>query len=153
MNTTTENAGLEQVLKQAVPSCLDNIVRERRDELCLRLSTAEDLAELPPMVSIMDNQKRVKATVNDWRIVCLDQGAIGKSHVLTGVDANTDHAWGTSLVKSIDFENHLLLTENSLYRLGTKGEGEPTFNVLLHLCALFNKWGWGKRFGVPQIFY
>lgn len=148
-----DKTGLEQALKQAIPSSLDDIIRARRDEVSLRMSTAEDLAELPPIVSILANQKQVKATVNEWRIVCLDQGATGKGLMLTGIDAKTEHVWATSLVKSVDFENHLLLTENSLYRLGTKGEGEPTFHTLLHLCYMFHKWGWGAKYGVPEIFY
>jgi DNA-binding Xre family transcriptional regulator len=141
-----------QVMNDVIPSCLDNIIREHRDELNLRMSSAEDLAELPPIVSAMDNQKQVKATVNEWRIVCL-AGSIGKGLMLTGVDAKTGNIWATSLIKAIDLENHLVLTSNSLYRLGSKGDGEPTFNTLLHLCYMLHKWGYGPRHGVPEIFY
>lgn len=148
-----EEARLKQALEKAIPSCLDDIIRLRREEVSLRMSTAEDLAELPPMVSMLDKQKQVKATVNEWRIVCLDQGAVGKGLVLTGIDARTENVWGTSLIKSADIENHFVLTSNSLYRLGTKGEGEPTFHTLLHLCYMLHKWGVGARFGVPHVFH
>lgn len=148
-----EETGLQQALEKTIPSSLDNIIRERRDELSLRMSTAEDIAELPSMVSLFDNPKQVKATVNEWRIICLDQNIVGKSYMLTGIDASTGNVWATSLIKSVDLENNLVLTGNSLYRLGTKGEGEPTLNVLLHLCYMLHKWGLGTRFGVPPIFY
>ena len=149
-----KEAGLKQVLEKTIPSSLGDIIRERRNELSVRLSTAEDFAELPPMVSMLDEQKQVKATVNEWRIICLDQREDGKRRfMLTGIDAKTDQIWATSLVKSVDFKNHLVLTANSLYRLGTKGEGEPTFHILLHLCHIFHKWGFGARFGVPHVFY
>lgn len=149
-----DEMGLKQVFEKAIPSSLDDIIRVRRSELFMRLSTAEDFAELPPMVSILDEQKQVKTTVNEWRIVCLDQRSVGKREfVLTGIDAKTDRVLATSLVKSVDFENHLLLTGNSLYRLGTKGEGEPTCHILLHLCHVFHKWGLGVRFGVPHVLY
>lgn len=147
-----DKASLEQALKQAIPKSLDDIIRLRRDELSLRLSTTEDFAELSPMVSMLDNQKRIKATVNEWRIICLDNNG-RKKHMLTGIDAVTGNVWATSFLRSVDFDNNLILTENSIYRLGTKGEGEPTFHVLLHICYMFHKWGFGPSFGVPEIFY
>lgn len=146
-------AGLKQALGKAIPSSLDDIIRARRNEMTLRMSTAEDLAELPLMVSMFDHQKQIKATVNEWRIVCLDRNIDGKNYMLTGIDARTGNVWATSIIKSVDLENQLVLTRNSLYRLGTKGEGEPTFHILLHLCYMFHKWGLGERFGVPKIFY
>lgn len=143
---------LEKSIKQAVPCSLDDIIRKRRDELSLRLSTAEDFAELPSMVSALDNQKQIKATINGWRVICLDNNG-RKKHMLTGINEATGHVLATSLLKSVDLGNDLLLTENSIYRLGTKGEGEPTFHELLHLCYMFHSWGFGARFGVPEIFY
>lgn len=153
-----DKAGLEQVLKQAAPSCLDDIIRSHRDKLSVRMSTAEDLAELPPMVSIMGvgEQKQIRATINDWRIICLNINTAdqsGKRHILTGYNEETKNVWATSFLKSVDFENKVVLTENSIYRLGTKGEGEPTFDLLLHICAIFHQWGFGTRYGVPHIFY
>lgn len=146
------SAGLQEALEKAIPHSLDDIVRIRRDELSLRLSTAEDIAELPPIVSMLDNQKQIKATVNEWRIVCLcTKGK--KEHMLTGIDESTGNVWGTSFVRSVDFDNNLLLTENSIYRLGTKGDDEPTLHILFHICYMFHKWGFGSRFGVPAIFY
>lgn len=140
-------------LKDMFPKSLDEIIRLRRDELSLRLSTTEDFAKLPPMVSMLDNQKRIKATVNDWRIVCLDFHHKGKQHILVGEDAVTGNTWATSGLKSVDFENSLVLTQNSIYRLGDKGEGEPTFYILLHICHMFHRWGFGAGFGVLEIFY
>ena len=145
--------GLKQALEKAIPFSLDDIIRARRDEMALRMSTAEELAELPSMVSMFDNQKQVKATINEWRIVCLDRNVDGKNYMLTGIDARTGNVWATSIIKSVDIESHFVLTRNSLYRLGTMGEGEPTFHTILHLCHILHKWGLGARFGVPYIFY
>jgi len=144
---------LDQALKQALPNSLDNIIRENRDRLTLRMSTADELADLAPMVSMLGHQKQIRATINEWRIDCLDQHLSGKSHILVGINVATGNVWATSFLKAVDFENGLVLTENNIYRLGTKGEGEPAFHLLLHICALFHKWGFGPSFGVPHIFY
>lgn len=147
------NDNLEQALKQAIPENLDNIIREHRDRLTLRMSTADELTELPPMVSMLGEQIQMRATIKDWWIVCLDQNQIGKNFILVGTNESTDEVWATSAIKSVDFENGLVLTDNSVYRLGQKGDGEPTFPFLLHLCSQFHKWGFGPTFGVPHIFY
>lgn len=143
----------EQALKQIVPSSLDDIVRIHRDELTVRLSTAEDLAELPSMVSVPNDQIQVRATIHEWRIICLDHNAAGKKHILTDYIETTNSVWGTSMLISADLDKNLILTENSVYRLGTKGNGEPTTDLLLHICYLFHSWCFGARYGVPEIFY
>jgi len=33
------------------------------------------------------------------------------------------------------------------------GGNKPTPDLLLHICNLFHQWGFGKTFGVPEIFY
>ncbi len=148
-----ETDGLDQALKLAIPDSLDNIIRKNRDQLTLRMSTPEELANLAPMVSMLGDQKQIRATILDWRVVCLDQHNFGKKHILVGVNGATKNVLATSFLKSFDVKNSMVLTENSIYKLGKKGEGEPTFHLLLHICALFHKWGFGQSFGVPHIFY
>ena len=131
-------------LEQYLPKSLDEIIRARRDECSLRLSTPEELASLKPMVSKLANAKHIKATINEWRIICLTLPS-GKAHILTGVNESSQEAWATSSIVSADFENHLVLTDNSIYRLGTKGEGEPHLSILLHICHIFHSWGFGPR--------
>lgn len=144
---------LEQAVAQIIPSSLDDIIRLRRDEFALRLATAEEISALPSMVSTLGHQIQIRATINEWRIVCLDHKVAGKKYILTGYNESTKMTWGTSELKSADLGNNLILTENSIYKLGTKGEGEPTPDLLLHICHLFHQWGFGKRFGVLEIFY
>lgn len=144
---------LENAIKQIIPSSLDDIVRLNRDLLTLRLSTPEDLAELSDIASGMDDHVQARATIREWRIICLDLNAAGKKHILTGYVESTNTVWGTSLLLSVDLGRNLVLTENSVYRLGSKGNGEPTADILLHMCHLFHQWGFGARFGVPEIIY
>lgn len=146
--STPELASLEQYL----PKSLDDIIRDRRNVCSLGLSNTEDFASLPPMVSMLDNIKQIRATINDWRIVCLTLPS-GKNHILTGINETSNNAWATSALKSVDFQNNLVLTENSIYRLGIKGEGEPDLAIRLHICYCLHSWGLGAPLGVPRIFY
>lgn len=146
--STPELASLEQYL----PKSLDDIIRDRRDVCSLRLSNSEEFASLPPMVSMLDNVKQIRATIKDWRIVCLTLPG-GKNHILTGINETSNNAWATSPLRSVDFENNLALTENSIYRLGIKGKNEPEFHILLHICYCLHSWGLGAPLGVPRIFY
>lgn len=143
--------GIDAV-EEYLPKSLDEIIREHRDECSLRLSTPEELASLKPMISKLANVKYIKATINEWRIICLTLPS-GKFHILTGINEASHEAWATSSIVSVDFENQLVLTDNSIYRLGTKGEGEPPLSILLHICYIFHSWGFGDRLGVPRIFY
>jgi hypothetical protein len=142
-------------IESFIPKLLDEIIREHRDEFSLRLSTAEDFAALPPMVSSIGHQKMVRATINEWRIVCLvrSAGLGGNLLILTGIHQAQDCVWYTSPIVSADFENNFVFTENSLYRLGSKGEGEPDLSIILHICSCLHSWGIGAHLGVLQVFY
>ena len=141
-----------QSFDQIMPKSLDDIIRKQRDTHSLRLSTAEDFVDLPPIVAMMNNPKQVRTTINEWRIVCLVKPS-GKMHFLTGINEARGTYWMTSTLKSVDFVNNLVLTENSIYRLGSKGEGAPNLHILLHLCSCFHSWGFGDFLGAPHIFY
>ncbi len=141
-----------QALNELIPESLDDIIRANRDECSLSLSTVHDLAELPMIVEVVAKQTSVRAKLNNWRFVCLDNGK--KAHLLTGIHVARNCVWSTSVVVAVDLEHGLALTRSgSIYQLGTKGEGEPEADILLHICAQFHKWGIGQMLGVPHIFY
>lgn len=145
-------ASADDIIRKSLPASLGDIVRKNRDKFSLRLANPEDFARLKPMVSMLDNFKQIRATVNDWRIICLVQPA-GPALILTGINESRQAPWATSEVLSVDFENALVLTSNSIYRLGSKGEDEPNIYILLHICATFHIWGFGEHIGAPHIFY
>jgi hypothetical protein len=150
-----EPATLEQAIKQLVPNSLDDIIRAHRDEFSMRLANVEDVAALPKMISMLDKQKPIRATIQQWRIVCFARHAKlgGNALILTGTHEARGCNWATSFVKAVDFENGLVLTENSVYKLGIKGEGEPHLHILLHICHALHKWGYGDYLGVLSVFY
>jgi len=59
----------------------------------------------------------------------------------------------TSQVLMLDLAAGFAKTENSSYRLGKPGEGEPPRAYLVQLCAILNDMGVGKTLGVPEVFF
>ncbi len=144
---------VNQALNEFIPKSLDDIIRANKDECSLSLSTGDDLAELPMIVEVVANQKSISANLYRWRFVCLN-GNGTKSHFLTGIHEAPGCVCATSVIVAIDLEHGLALTRScSIYQLGTKGEGEPETDILLHICAQFHNWGIGEMLGVPHIFY
>lgn len=144
---------LEQAINELIPKSLDDIIRAKRDECSLSLSTREDLNELPMIVEVAEKPKSIRATLNNWRFVCVNNNGT-KSHLLTGIHEAQNCVWSTSVIVAIDLEHSLALTRSgSIYKLGTTGEGEPETDILLHICVQFHNWGIGEMLGVPHIFY
>ena len=144
---------INQAINEKIPKSLDDIIRSNREECSLSLSTSEEIDELPAMVEVVVNQKSISATLNNWRFICLNTNGT-KAHILTGIHKAQGCAWGTSVVVAIDLKHSLALTRSgTVYQLGTKGEGEPETDILLHICTQFHKWRIGEMLGVPRVFY
>ena len=142
-------------LEDIIPKSLGEIITKNRDKVSLRLAAVEDFAALAPMVSSIDHQRPVRATINEWRIVCLvvSPELGGNKLIVSGMHQAQNCTWCTSAVVSVDFENNLVLTSNSIYQLGSKGEGEPDMHILLHICHCLHSWGIGEYLGALPIFY
>lgn len=146
--TSDEKKSLEDIF----PKSLDEILKKHRDECSIRLSSEADFENLEPMVASMSVQKPIRATINEWRIICvLDKDR--KYLFLTGTLKANGHPYMTSDIVSVDLANNLVLTKNSLYQLGGKGDGEPRFHILMHICAMLHSWGVGEYYDVPHVFY
>ena len=146
---------LEKTIEDLIPKSIDDIIRNRKDECSIRLAKTHELMKLAPMVSMMNELKPVKAIVDDWKVICITLNG-EPNYFLIGErrDRNIrNNLLMTSRVKSIDFASNMVLTNNSIYQLGTKAKDEPKTGELLHICATLTDWGLGSRFGVPSIFY
>lgn len=139
-------------LEEAVPRSLDQIIRVNRDEFSLRLSILEDFESLPQMSLPLSSTTHNSVAINDWRVVCLSH-RLGNHLFLTGIHEIQRVPWMTSKINSVDFGNNLVLTGNSVYSLGSKGDGDPNLHILLHICATFHKWGLGSALGVLPVYY
>jgi hypothetical protein len=147
------NRQLEKAIEDMLPKSVDDIIRVHRDRCSIRLVGNQELmSALPSMVSKLNVQKPVKAILDDWRIICVTLDGkclyflIGKRHDRGGLIM-------TSNVNAVDFASNKVLTNNSVYQLGARGNDKPDTGVLLHICATLRSWGFGAGFGVPAIFY
>lgn len=142
---------IEQQLKRLVPSGLDDIIREHRDELRLALATDAELKALE--TTIADAPARHQLV--QWNVLVLQATAANgqvSSPRLIGRVVDTGESWITSHVVGIDFEQGLVQTKRSLYRISGPRAEENDID-LLHICASLHDWGLGARFGVPHFVY
>lgn len=142
-------------LSNLLPKTMDDIIQKNRHLYSLRLSFHEELNTLPPMVALIADHRQVKAKISVWRFICWvrPEEIGGPVHFLLGINKARQRIIMTSDVRSVDFENGLVLTKNSLYRLGCKGNGDPEVRMLLHICATLHVWGHGEFMGIPHVFY
>ena len=148
-------ASAEKTISDLIPKSLDNIIRARRDKYALRLTMFADFEGLPHLVEAMGGiQRNVKGELTAWQIICFEDIKKQSEDRLFLIGYKNGGVFMTSPVKSVDFKNGMLLTENSLYRLiGAEARGEPDTDLLIHICTTFNAWGVGQHLGVPQFFY
>lgn len=142
---------IEQQLKRLLPSGLDDIIREHRDELRLALATEAELKTLE--TTIADAPARHQLV--QWDVLVLHATAANgqaSSPRLVGRLVDTGESWITSHVVGIDLEQGLVQTKSSLYRISGPRAEENDID-LLHICASLHDWGLGARFGVPHFVY
>lgn len=143
-------------IEDHIPKSLDEIIRLRRESFSLRLSSRDEIASLPAVIG--GDGTAFQATIDNWYLICLAYSKAADmapqlTHFLLGINREADCAWMTSAVNAIDQERSFVRTNNSLYGLGPKGEGNPDLNLILHVCHTLHKWGIGKQLGVLEIFY
>lgn len=133
-----------------IPKSLDDIIRLHKDEASIYLSTSDQIQGLTR--AIVDiNERDVKDTVENWRLISLDSK--GKVAVLLlGDGRESRHPWITSPLQAVDLGAGLVVTTNSVYALGTPGEGEPDTDHLIRICAFLAP-GAQQYFGIPAFFY
>lgn len=143
---------LIQAITNIIPQSLDDIIRENREHVELLLSTEEEISTL---VRPIANPPSLKDTIDDWRMISLvDKGQARTSVLLLGNSQKNHSAWITSPVLEVDFDQMVVLTRSgSLYQLGSRGNGQPTRDQLIHVCATLHTWGLGEFLGAPHFFY
>ncbi|WP_173058997.1 hypothetical protein [Sulfurimicrobium lacus] len=137
-------------ISEIFPTSLDSIITKRRDEIELHLTTAAEIEELQTDI-FTDHEKD---TIDDWRLITMEGLLINQRRImLLGDSRILGHAWITSRVRQIDLQRNVLVTSNSIYKLGLKGEGEPNIHHLIAVCAALTRWGSGEALGVTPFFY
>jgi len=142
--------GLTENTTELMPKSLGDIIRLNRDLAELRLAKT---AEIDSLVGPVDIPAGVKDEIGNWRLVSLIDKTNHTAQVLLVGDSQArKHPAITSPVLRIDFAKGIVLTRSqSIYKLGTRGLGEPPEDDLLCLCAALHRWGSGIALGVPHI--
>lgn len=133
-----------------LPQSLDDIIRANRTHAELRLAKTQ---EIDALVGKLDINGLAKDEINNWRLVSfVDKVSKVTRVMLIGDSVNSKHPAITSPLASIDLTKGVALTASkSVYKLGTRGFGEPPRDGLAFLCAAMHRWGNGVTLGVPRV--
>lgn len=144
---------LSAALEALIPKSLDDVIRKNRNAARLRMTTDKELFEL--YGSLVPGP--LKETIEDWRFISLDLQSLAGSVTMTfllGNRLSNGNPRITSDVIKVDLDRGLVVTNSgSLYKLGSKGKGEPPFEGLVMISSAFHSWGFGEALGVPSFFY
>jgi len=136
-----------------LPKSLDEIVRRRRDEVQIRLATATEIKALGEFIGDAKmSQGEVKDTISEWYPILFRVRDDMQIRLLGHFEKRKEILLSSD-VAVLSPENGLAKTENSFYRLGKRGDGEPPRHFLVVLCAILTKTGAGRVLGVPEVFF
>ena len=152
--TASDEDRLREALEKIIPKSLDDVVRRNRDKMRIGRATLEEIARRMAAVEPEDPRD----TLEEWRIIAFRTeapfGLFGDGMLLLlGYATEARASWITSEIQRIDFDRRLVRTRNSVYRLGTPGQGEPPTEDLAVLCAVLHEWGVGDLLGAPHFFF
>lgn len=148
------SSNLIKQAKDLIPESLDDIVRKNRHLLQLKYANKEDVLKLT---------KRIQAT--SFKGTLVDAFLYKRLTKLSEVEPVcavgyliTDSgkiAFHTSQVVGLDNYQKIIATASgSYYRIDSFADtGQTDSNLLLHICHVSHRDGWGTHFGVPEIYY
>ncbi|MBF4989462.1 hypothetical protein [Methylophilus sp. 14] len=148
------SSNLIQQVKDLIPKSLDDIVRKNRHLLQLEYANSEDVLKLTKRIqttsfkgSLVDAflYKRI-IKISEVEPVC----AVG--YLITDLGKIAFH---TSQVVGLDDEQKIILTNSgSHYKIESLSDTQNTDSTLLmHICHVAHRDGWGNHFGIPEIYY
>jgi hypothetical protein len=122
-----------------------------RPGVSLYSTTPQQIRDRAADIVAIDTRS-ARAIVDDWQLITLHRHDTDQSAVfLVGQVQGTYKTRVTSPVAQIDLANSLVVTQNSLYALGEKGDGEPSLPQLMAIVCVFERWGIANALGMPQI--
>ena len=97
--------------------------------------------------------RHVRAIIDDWHLISLHRHDTDEVRIhLVGEVRGTRRIRITTPLREIDQAADLVITQNSVYSLGSRGAGEPSHRHLLAIIHVFHAWGLGLALGMPRIF-
>lgn len=107
---------LQTTLQSLIPKTLDDVFRANREIGQLTLATDAELTQMKGFVE----DAGIRHTLTDWQILSVRlhiDGQVQVSPRLVGSVQETGQFWMTSYVLSVDLEQGLIKTRNSVYRV------------------------------------
>ena len=133
-------------VRAKIPSSLDDVIKLKRRDYKLRLTTDEEIFDLYnrispyPPTDIIDN----------WNLITLESPHGNLVLLLGEVRRKNGCPRITSDVVSVDLSRGFLTTiSGSLYQLGSPKNAPPTELELYLVCRTFHSWRIGAELGVP----
>lgn len=150
--TDVENA-IRAQLEAMLPKSIDDIVRLHREELCIRIATADDLA---PLLSDSMPIASPRGDIENWSLIALDatvQGQRNNAVFLIGYHISRRCTWITSRVLKViecGTVKSVLTNSGNLYNMRSAQSDKID---LTFLCAWLRQNGIGDYFGVPEFIW
>lgn len=136
-------------INASIPKKLSDLITRNRDMMRLRYASAEDLANMHMDIPVT-NLKGVLTQAFFYKRIVPSKNAV----VICLVGFNNDQAFHTSKVVAYDKVNKVALTASgSHYKVKSFKRGAPDLLLLLHICFMFHRDGFGKFLGTPHVFY
>lgn len=146
------DSGITKLI-ELVPKSLDDIIRKNRNELKLEYVIPDELSTLNQPFKITN----LKGTIEDAFLYKRIISGNEIEHIfLVGFMKLEDDrvAYHTSPLKLIDLENRAVLTNSgSHYMITNFSNHNPIQDLLIHICVVAHRDGWGEHFDVPHFFY
>lgn len=147
---TDFESAMRSQLEAMLPKSIDDIVRLHREELCIRVATADDLA---PLLSDSMPIANTQGDIESWSLITLDaiiQGQQNNAVFLIGYHTSRRCTWITSRVLKViecGGVKSVLTNSGNLYNMsGTQSDKID----LTFLCAWLRQNGIGDYFGIPE---
>lgn len=137
-----------EIRRIATLQITDLVAEDRRDRHRVRQLDDEGLASIHRESEGMANLPRVTDRGGQMWIIEISDGDEGVTFIMA-----FDRELRTSAVQWIDRTKGLIRTVNSLYRVDEIRSDEPPTPVCHRIAAALTKYGFGARFGTPEIFY
>ncbi len=139
-------AKLSPVVRAKIPASLNDVIKLKRRDYKLRLTTDEEILDLSKSIS----PHAPTDVIDNWNLITLQRPRGNLVFLLGEVRRKNGCPRITSDVVSIDRNGGFLTTmSGSLYQLGSPKNAPPTELELFLVCRTFHSWGLGDELGVP----
>ncbi|TXI45038.1 hypothetical protein [Methylophilus sp.] len=148
------SSNLIQQAQDLIPESLDEIVRINRDLLKLEYANSEDLSRLATRIQNTNFKGTLVEAFLYKRLTKLSEVepicAVGYLITESG-----KVAFHTSRVVGVDNDQKIIVTASgSHYMISSFADTRQTDStLLLHICHVAHRDGWGTHFGIPEIYY